>query len=75
MFNRVIVTFENTTLRVEHLIHTNQSHYWTALEVRISSFEYQDALAKTVDETLLEANITRSTKKATVRDVELLVDK
>ncbi|XP_028968074.1 autophagy-related protein 2 homolog B [Galendromus occidentalis] len=75
MFNRVIVTFENTTLRVEHLIHSNQSHYWTALEVRIDRFEYHDALASSEDTSLPEEHVTRSTKKATVRNVELLVDK
>lgn len=74
MFNRVIVTFEHTTLRVEHLMHTNQSHYWTALEVRIEKFEYHDALASSEDN-LLEENVTRSTKKATACNVEFFVDK
>ncbi|OQR77918.1 autophagy-related protein 2B-like [Tropilaelaps mercedesae] len=75
IFNRVIVSFEETTLRIEQMMHEGLNHFWTALEVKIRKLEYHDVLASSDNKTIIEEQASQSTKKIVLNGVELLVDK
>lgn len=75
IFNRVIVSFTDTVFRVEQIMHEGESHFWTALEIKVTHFEYHDAHASSDNKTMFEELASRSTKKVLLNDVEILVDR